>query len=77
MFGKSADRKSGHIIAKRSSRNTPIDAHSFICNEEAVVELTSTWLNQAAAWGRHWSNADAEDSMAAERRSGRLDSSGP
>ena len=29
--------------------NTPIEAHSFIGNEAAVVKLTSTWLNQVAA----------------------------
>jgi pimeloyl-ACP methyl ester carboxylesterase len=36
-------------IVPSKAGHTPIEAHSFIGNEAAVVELTSSWLNQVAA----------------------------
>jgi pimeloyl-ACP methyl ester carboxylesterase len=36
-------------IVPSKAGNTPIQAHSFIGNEEVVIELTSTWLDHVAA----------------------------
>ena len=36
-------------VVPSKAGSTPIEAHSFIGNEQAVIDLTSTWLNQVAA----------------------------
>ena len=44
-----SSRKIQVAVVPSKARSTPIAAHSFIDNEQAVIELTSTWLNQVAA----------------------------